>query len=286
MGRQRALIALAAALVPAVATGLAAAGAGAGQEGAVHACAHEKHGLLRVVGEQGLCREHERPLSWSVRGPQGDPGPPGRLSSLDELAGLDCTTAAGAAGEVELATAPDGVVTLRCLGAGGGPVPMPNLVINEVDYDQPGADHDGFVEIFNAGDAEAVLDGIAIVLVNGGDSGEYRRRALAGTLAAGGYLVWDTDPQNGSPDGVALVDTASGVLLDALSYEGAITDALIAGETFDLVEGTVLPPDVADSNAVDGSLSRLPNGRDTDDAASDWAFTTAVTRAGENAPAP
>ena len=67
------------------------------------------------------------------------------------------------------------------------------------------------------------LDGLAVVLVNGGDGAEYARKALTGTLAAGAKLVVDVDGQNGAPDGVALIDTGNGTLLDALSYEGAIT---------------------------------------------------------------
>ena len=58
-------------------------------------------------------------------------------------------------------------------------------MINEVDYDQVGADTGGFVEIANTGTAAATLDGIALVLVNGGDGTEYGRVALTGTLAAG-----------------------------------------------------------------------------------------------------
>jgi hypothetical protein len=183
---------------------------------------------------------------------------------------------------VELATATDGVVTVRCTGGGGGGGGSADLVINEVDYDQAGTDHDGFVEIHNAGDASATLDGLAIVLVNGGDSTEYRRLALTGTLAAGAYLAWDTDLQNGAPDGVALVDANAGVLIDALSYEGAITAATIGGATFNLVEGTALPIEVEDSNTVDGSLSRIPNGQDSNDAAADWRFTTTATRGAAN----
>ena len=82
------------------------------------------------------------------------------------------------------------------------------LVINEVDYDQVGADTGGFVEIANTGTAAAALDGIALVLVNGGDGTEYGRKALTGTLAAGAKLVVDVDPQNGAPDGLALLDTS------------------------------------------------------------------------------
>jgi hypothetical protein len=155
-------------------------------------------------------------------------------------------------------------------------------VINEIDYDQVGADTEGFVEIKNIGDAAAALDGIALVLVNGGDGQEYARSALTGSLAAGGYVVVEIEAQNGSPDGVALVDTGTGALLDALSYEGAINAAVIDGRTYDLVEGTMLPETVADSNAQDGSLSRIPDGEDHDDAAADWEFTTTKTPGAAN----
>jgi hypothetical protein len=300
MTRKRLWIAAAAGLAAALAAGLAAAAST--EDGSVlQACAKLSDGELRLVASPDACRKKEQAVSWSSGGAQGEPGPPGPegppgpagppgtpgagLSSLDDLSGLACGTATGETGEVKLETAPDGSVTIRC-SAGGGGSESARLVINEIDYDQAGVDHDGFVELFNAGHAAATLDGVAIVLVNGGDSTEYRRVALSGTLEPGAYRVWDTDPQNGSPDGVALVDTAAGVLLDALSYEGPIVDALIGGVTVSLVEGTLLPADVADSNTVEGSLSRIPNGADTDDAAADWLFTTTATRAGENALTP
>jgi hypothetical protein len=43
-----------------------------------------------------------------------------------------------------------------------------------------------------------------------------------------------------------------------------------------------LAASVEDSNTVAGSLIRNPNGKDTNDAASDWAFTTTVTREAAN----
>lgn len=159
-------------------------------------------------------------------------------------------------------------------------------MLNEIDYDQVGADTAGFVEIANTGTAAAALDGVALVLVNGGEAQEYARRLLAGSLAPGAHVVVDIDAQNGAPDGVALVDTSSGSLLDALSYEGEIRAAVIGGTTYDLVEGTALAAAVADSNTVDGSLARIPDGRDTDDAASDWAFTTTPTPGAANVASP
>ena len=133
------------------------------------------------------------------------------------------------------------------------------------------------MEIANTGSSTALLDGISLVLVNGGDGLEYARVDLTGSLAAGAYLSISIEAQNGAPDGVALIDTASGALLDALSYEGEITAAVIGGQTYNLVEGTALAATVADSNTVDGSLSRIPDGQDTNNAASDWAFTQTKT---------
>jgi hypothetical protein len=286
MGVKLAWIVAGAAIALTAVAGLAAAQDEA--DAPLEACVNGTNGLVRLVGSEADCREHERAVSWNVRGPQGPPGPAGPqgeprpgLERLEDLAGIACTTGAGDTGAVEVATAANGVVTLRCAGPDGEPGP-PRLVINEIDYDQAGTDHDGYVEFHNAGDGPAGLDGVAIVLVNGGDSSEYRRLALSGTLAPGDYAVWDTDAQNGPADGVALVDTSAGVLLDALSYEGPIVAALIGGSTFGLVEGTMLPVDVADSNTVEGSLARIPNGDDTNDAAVDWRFTTTATRGAAN----
>jgi hypothetical protein len=155
-------------------------------------------------------------------------------------------------------------------------------VINEVDYDQVGADSGAFVELYNGTDAEVFLDGLELVYVDGSDSLEYGRETLARSLPAGGYLVVEVDLQNGAPDGVALVDTREERLVDALSYEGEIRAAQIGNRVFNLVEGT--PTTAADSNAVAGSLSRIPNGQDTDDAASDWAFSPTPTPGAANVP--
>lgn len=291
-------------------------------EGVVHACVHVNGGWLRSVAEPAGCRKREQPLSWNQQGPAGAPGPAGEpgpegpagpsgpagpegpagppgpqgpkgdpgagLTRLDDLSGIACTNPDGQDGTVGLDFAGDDTVLLRCVVDGGEPPPPPpppddaKLVVNEIDYDQVGSDHDGFVEIANTGTETASLDGIALLLVDGGTGTVYRRVNLTGTLAAGEYLVVDADPQNGAPDGVALVDAEAGVLLDALSYEGEIRAAAFLEWTFDLVEGTPLPADVADSNTVEGSLSRHPDGADTDDAASDWRFTTTATPGAEN----
>jgi Lamin Tail Domain len=267
----------------------------------IHACKHPSGGWLRQVSAPTQCRRRETPVSWNVageKGDKGDPGPAGPpgpkgdpgtvVSGLTTLNGVPCVTADDTAGEIKVTVAPNGDVSLACVADEEPPPPPPpppppgeaKLVINEVDYDQVGTDADGFVEIHNAGDTAVDLADVDLVAVNGGDSAEYAREQLTGTLPAGGYLVVGIELQNGAPDGLALLEGTT--LLDALSYEGAITAATIGGQTYNLVEGTVLPTTVEDSNTVAGSLIRNPNGKDTNDAAADWAFTTTVTRGAAN----
>jgi hypothetical protein len=321
----RHLIAFAGAAI-AVLAGLVAMATAAGDAPTtIDACRNLRHGLVRIVFNDNACKRNEAQLAWNAQGPAGPAGAAGPagpagakgdtgaagpagpagakgdsgagLGSVNGLAGTACTTFDGAPGHVEIGATATDLITLTCeTGVSPPPPPPPptggaKLVINEVDYDQVGTDTGGFVEIANTGTTVAVLDGIALVLVNGGDSSEYGRKALTGSLAVGAKLVIDVDPQNGAPDGLALVDTTEDVLLDALSYEGAIGAATIGTATssttvFDLVEGTVLPVDVADSNTVDGTLARIPDGSDTGDAATDWSFTTTSTPGAANVKTP
>lgn len=288
--------------VIAVALASTALGQSEGQT-VIHACKHPSGGWLRQVSDASQCRRRETAVSWNVAGekgekgdpgPAGPPGPPGPkgdsgtvVTGLKTLDGVPCVAADNAAGQIQVTIAANGDVALKCVADEEPPPPPPppptgqgKLVINEVDYDQVGTDADGFVEIYNAGDTAADLANVDLVAVNGGDSAEYAREQLTGTLAAGAYLAVAIELQNGAPDGLALLDGAT--LLDALSYEGAITSATLDGQTYNLVEGTVLPTTVEDSNAVAGSLIRHPNGKDTNDAAADWAFTTTLTRGAVN----
>lgn len=184
------------------------------------------------------------------------------------------------------------------------------LVINEVDYDQLSADTDEFVEIYNGTGAPVNLTGYALILVNGSTTPAvpYLTVALdaAGILADKQYLVIGTatllatvpttaltisftkiqdNIQNGAPDAIALVNTVTNTLIDALSYEGSITMANIPGlGMVSLVEGTALPAAIADSNTVVESLCRTPNGTDTNNAATDWALRTTPTPGVANTP--
>jgi large repetitive protein len=181
------------------------------------------------------------------------------------------------------------------------------LVINEVDYDQVGGDTLEFVEIYNGSSSAVDFTGLVLVLVNGSNNTEYTRVDLssAGSLASGDYLVVGTatllatvsggvatiafaavehNVQNGSPDALGILDTATDELLDSLSYEGSVTAGIVTGVTGTLsfVEGTASTAE--DSNDNVGSMSRLPNGVDSDDADSDWSFTSTPTPGAPNVP--
>jgi hypothetical protein len=187
------------------------------------------------------------------------------------------------------------------------------LVINEVDYDQIGTDSDEFIEIYNPGPDPVSLAGIGLVRVNGVDNLPYDLTDFTtdGALAVGQYLVLASntvavDPaalvirfalpsnnvRNGgppSPDGLLIGHLVTCEILDTLSYEGSITAASTAPTPcgiVNLVEGTPLDASVADSNTVAGSLIRNPNGSDTDDANTDWSFTTTPTPGAANVQTP
>ena len=194
------------------------------------------------------------------------------------------------------------VIVLDGGGTGG-----PGIVINEVDYDNVGTDTSEYLELYNPSTTSTSLAGLQIVLVNGATNATYQMIDLAplGSIAAGTYLViaganvtvppgatkldplWTQDQiQNGAPDGIALVDSVTKTIVDAISYEGSITAAMIPDFTapVSLVEGTPLDVSVADSSTVTKTLCRNPNGSDTNDAAADWALCNTRTIGTPNAP--
>jgi hypothetical protein len=177
------------------------------------------------------------------------------------------------------------------------------LVINEVDYDQPGTDAAEFIELFNAGNKPVTLDGLVVHMIRGEDNSSYANIALSGSLPAGGYAVLappglpGIDPaamvfdlpsltsnlENGGgglPDGIALYDTSTHKLIDAISYEGSLSAAMIDGMVFDLVSGN--PAIAEDDSSGVFSIARIPNGADTGDDATDWVTTSVLTPGAAN----
>lgn len=148
------------------------------------------------------------------------------------------------------------------------------LVINEVDYDQSGADTEEFVELYNSGPNAVDLTGYVVEFFNGSASQSiYNTDTLPNiTLAAGSYFVICQNMatvancdllgaaiQNGAPDAIAIRD-ASSAIVDALSYEG--------NTTAPYTEGTGAG---SDSTAAGIGLARTVNGYDTNDNSADFS---------------
>jgi endonuclease I len=156
------------------------------------------------------------------------------------------------------------------------------LVINEVDYDQPGLDTDEFIEIYNSGSTAVDLSTVVLELWNGSGTALYDTINLSSagsSLAAGKYLVVgtstvvnnlpggvlsvtfgaaDNNVQNGGSNGDAILLRDGTTTLDSMSYE-----ALVNG----LTEGS----NHAGEESDDDSLSRVPNGIDTNQNGNDFA---------------
>ncbi len=105
-------------------------------------------------------------------------------------------------------------------GGGGGPA---SPWINEFHYDNDGTDTGEFVEV--AGPAGTNLSGWKVIGYNGAGGAMYATVNLTGTIpdqqsCIGTLSFAFASMQNGSPDGLALVD-ASNVVVQFLSYEGS-----------------------------------------------------------------
>lgn len=102
-----------------------------------------------------------------------------------------------------------------------------NVFINEFHYDNDGTDTGEAIEIL--GSAGTDLTGWSLVLYNGNGGAVYNTRTLSGIIPdqGDGYgtisVGYPTNGiQNGSPDGIALVDNNNNVI-QFLSYEGTFT---------------------------------------------------------------
>ncbi|NND75510.1 MAG: ExeM/NucH family extracellular endonuclease [Ilumatobacter sp.] len=179
------------------------------------------------------------------------------------------------------------VNTGQTFSSSGPPAPgVGDLVVNEIDYDQPGTDTAEFVEIKNTTTGTLDLTGVDLVLVNGSGGGAtiYQTIAMSGTLTAGDYLVvcsnfatvvnCDNDAvssiQNGAPDAVAIV--LGSTVLDTVSYEGNTGAPYTEGSGSGLED---------DSDAGE-SISRCDDGVDTNQNNVDFAGSRPITPGATN----
>ena len=163
------------------------------------------------------------------------------------------------------------------------------LVINEVESNQPGSDSSEFIELYNASGRSLNLADYRLEMINGSSDETYRTVELseiAGNLDAGQFLVLanagvavapgaisgvlpSNGLQNGSPDGVRIISNLNGETIDSMSYG----QGTIAGVT----EGMSSENDVGD-----GTLARCTDGADTDNNSVDFTLTQTATPGSSN----
>ncbi len=119
-------------------------------------------------------------------------------------------------------------------GEGGGAAPD-EIFLNEFHYDNVGADTGEFIEIAVAPGFGGEVSDIDVVFYNGNNAGNgvvYGTLNLAADFqhagTYGGYRIFTADLpadgiQNGPRDGFAIVNKATGQVLQFLSYEGSFT---------------------------------------------------------------
>jgi len=156
-------------------------------------------------------------FSWSSTDP-----------AIATVSAAGVATGVGAGDAEIIAAAPNGIADTAQLHVDALPPPPSGpTFISEFHYDNNGTDAGEAIEI--EAPAGADLAGWSIVLYDGTGATAYNTRALSGIvpdLCSGRGVITFTYPsngiQNGSPDGIALVDAASQVV-EFLSYEGTFT---------------------------------------------------------------
>ena len=99
------------------------------------------------------------------------------------------------------------------------------VFINELHYDNSGADANEGLEI--AGPAGTDLSAYKLVFYNGANGSSYGELPLGGIIPAQGGTAFGavffqrSGIQNGSPDGIALIDEIANSVVQFLSYEGS-----------------------------------------------------------------
>jgi Lamin Tail Domain len=269
----------------------------------IHACARVKDGRLRLVASAARCRRRERAVSWNVAGPPGPAGPAGptgvpgeqgpagergeagrSVTSLEDLAGLGCH-AGGREGTVSLTYDTAGRAAFTCVTTGSAD--GASVRVNELATGTTASLTDEFVELVNAGAKAADIGGYRLVYRSRSGTSDIALATVpeGTTLAAGAFYLFGGSGYAGATPadqsftaglastagGIGLRDPA-GTLVDSVGY-GTAANALVEGN----------PAPAPSVTAPPGSSGvRLPDGRDTDDNAADFAVTSVPTPGGPN----
>jgi hypothetical protein len=279
-------------------------------------------GHLRLATTKRPCRKDERPISWNVRGPQGEPGPagpagpvgpkgvdgspgpqgpqgpagpqgergpkgpkgdPGIVDSLERLNGVACRTG-GHDGTVELSYDDSAHAVFTCVAAAGAA----SVRVNEFSTGTSASATDEFVEIVNAGSSSAGIGGYKLVYRSGAGTSDLTLATITGgtTLAPGAFYLFGGSGYAGTKLANQSFSQALAASAGGIGLRDAtrkLVDSVGYGTaTNAFVEAHPAPAPPATS--VPGSSDiRLPDGADMDDNGVDFTVSTAPTPGGSNA---
>jgi len=274
---------------------------------------------MRLVTQNASCRRNERPVSWNVRGPQGDPGPAGpagpagadgapgpagpagppgqigergpqgpkgdpgtSIDALETLNGIACR-AGGRNGTVALTYDASAHAVFTCSANASDVV----VRMNEFSTGTTASATDEFVELFNAGASAAAVGGYKLVYRSGAGTSDISLGTIPdGTmLAPGAFYLFGGSGYAGAraPDQTfsqGLAGTAGGVGLR--DGGGKLLDSVgygTATNAFVEAHAAAAPP----STTVPGSSDiRFPDGTDSDDNGADFRVTVVPTPGAPN----
>ena len=151
--------------------------------------------------------------------------------------------------------------------------------INEIHYDNIGADKGEFVEI--AGEKNTNLTGGKLIGYSGSNGGRYKTVELTGTIGdqlnGFGTLAFDfRGLQNGANDGIALVNR-DGDVVEFISYEGSLT--AVNGPARDLGSAPI-GAEESGATPVGHSLQRTGSGQNP--SSFSWSNPMQATRGAVN----
>jgi uncharacterized protein len=170
------------------------------------------------------------------------------------------------------------LAVVACLLFAGTATAQTNVFVNELHYDNSGTDAGEAIEI--AAPQGTDLTGWDVVLYNGTGGAPYGTRELSGTVGESRVTVLEYPTngiQNGSPDGVALVD-AAGTVRRFLSYEGTF---MAVGGPADGMQSTDIGVVEDGGSGADESLQLTGTGDSDDDF--DWTGPRAASFGALNA---
>jgi hypothetical protein len=297
---------------------------GAPDEGAsatIRACAARKDGRLRIVPPAARCRRQERLVSWSVRGPRGEPGPQGTpgpsgpAGAAGQRGSAGAQGAAGPQGERGLrgpqgpkgdpGTSIKSLEALEGLACGqGGRVSLTYdasnravftcttavesaVRINELSTGTTASATDEFVELVNAGTAAAAVGGFKLAYRAAAGTSDVLLATIPDgtTLAAGAFYLVGGSGYAGARRADQSFSAGLAALAGGVGLRdgaGLLVDSVGYGTaTNAFVEGDPAPAPPA--TATPGSSDvRLPDGHDTNDNALDFSVTAVATPGAPN----